>query len=85
MHHPTNRITHTTAFVTSVVDHCLEREIVKWVHHEGSIRRPIVPLANALTTKLHLAPEHDGDIPRNAVDKMTPSLRATYLEMLWVR
>ena len=24
--------------------------------HEGSIRRPIAPLANALTTELHLAP-----------------------------
>ena len=27
-----------------------------WVHHEGSIRRPIAPWANALTTELHLAP-----------------------------
>ena len=26
------------------------------VHHEGSIRRPIAPWANALTTELHLAP-----------------------------
>ena len=26
------------------------------VHHEASIRRPIVPRVNALTTKLHLAP-----------------------------
>ena len=25
-------------------------------HHEGSIRRPIAPWANALTTELHLAP-----------------------------
>ena len=25
-------------------------------HHEGSIRRPIAPSANALTTELHLAP-----------------------------
>ena len=29
MHHPTDRITHTTAFVTQVV---AEREIVQWVH-----------------------------------------------------
>ena len=56
MHHPTDRITHTTAFVTPVVEHWLEREIAQWVHHEGSIRRPIVPSANALTTELHLAP-----------------------------
>ena len=41
MHHPTDRITHTTAFVTSVMEHWLEREIAQWVHHEGSIRRPI--------------------------------------------
>ena len=31
MHHPTYRITHTTAFVTSVVEHWLEREIAQWV------------------------------------------------------
>ena len=92
MHHPTDRITHTTAFVTPVV----EREIAQWVHpmkdlttelhlakprgidptthrtmsersyhgptsrswvqHEGSIRRPIAPRANAVTTELYLAP-----------------------------
>ena len=27
MHHPTDRITHTTAFVIPVVEHWLEREI----------------------------------------------------------
>ena len=27
MHHPTDRITHTTAFVTPVVEHWLERKI----------------------------------------------------------
>ena len=31
MHHPTDRIAHTTAFVTPVVEHWLEREIAqKW-------------------------------------------------------
>ena len=30
MHHPTDRITHTTAFVTPVVAHWLEREIAQW-------------------------------------------------------
>ena len=34
----------------------LEREIAQWVHHEGSIRRPIAPWANTLTTELHLVP-----------------------------
>ena len=32
MHHPTDRITHTTAFVTPFVEHCLERELAQWVH-----------------------------------------------------
>ena len=34
LHTPSNRqdITHTTAFVTPVVDHWLEREIAQWVH-----------------------------------------------------
>ena len=32
MHHPTDKITHTTAFVTPVVEHWLEREIAQWVH-----------------------------------------------------
>ena len=32
MHHPTDRITHTTDFVTPVVEHWLEREIAQWVH-----------------------------------------------------
>ena len=39
MRHPTDRIAHTTAFVTPVVEHWVEREIA----HEGSIRRPIAP------------------------------------------
>ena len=32
MHHPTDRIAHTTAFVTPVVEHWLEREVAQWVH-----------------------------------------------------
>ena len=43
MHHPTDRIAHTTSFVKQVVEYWLEREIAQWVHHEGSIRRPIAP------------------------------------------
>ena len=31
MHHPTDRMTHTTAFGTPVVEHWLEREIAQWV------------------------------------------------------
>ena len=32
MHHPIDRITHTMAFVTPVVEHLLERVIAQWVH-----------------------------------------------------
>ena len=32
MHHPTDRIAHTTVFVTPVMEHWLEREIAQWVH-----------------------------------------------------
>ena len=32
MHHPTDRIAHTTAFVIPVVENWLEREIAQWVH-----------------------------------------------------
>ena len=31
MHHPTDRIAHTTTFVTPVMEHWLEREIAQWV------------------------------------------------------
>ena len=31
MHHPTDRIAHTMAFVIPVVEHWLEREIAQWV------------------------------------------------------
>ena len=33
MHHPTDRIAHTTAFVIPVVEHWLEWEKAQWVHH----------------------------------------------------
>ena len=32
MRHSTDRIAHTTAFVTPVVEQWLEREIAQWVH-----------------------------------------------------
>ena len=32
MHHPTDRVAHTIAFITPVVEHWLEREIAQWVH-----------------------------------------------------
>ena len=48
MHRPTERIAHTTTFVISVVEYCLEREIAQWVHHKASTRRPIAPRADAV-------------------------------------
>ena len=32
MNHPTDKIAHTTALVTPVMEHWLEREIAQWVH-----------------------------------------------------
>ena len=32
MHNPTDKIAHSMAFVTPVVEHWLEREIAQWVH-----------------------------------------------------
>ena len=37
IHHPTDRIIRTTAFVTPVMEHWLERVKAQWVYHEGSI------------------------------------------------
>ena len=48
-----NRIAHTTAFVTPVVEHWLEWEIAQWVHPMKDWSDD--PWAYALTTELHLA------------------------------
>ena len=62
------------SFFTPVVEHWLERELVMLVHHEGSIRRPIAPWANALTTELHIAPTdfivRYSQIPKNIIFKV---------------
>ena len=42
MHHPTDRTAHTTAFVTPVVEHWLEREIDQWVHCSFDLSCPIL-------------------------------------------
>ena len=41
MHHPTDRIAHTTAFVTPVVEHWLEREIVQYERKETQTKEPL--------------------------------------------
>ena len=44
MHHPTDRIAHTMAFVIPLV----EQEIAQWVHHEGLIHERTVHKNNRL-------------------------------------
>ena len=57
MHHPTYRIAaHTSVCYTSHGALAGTRNSSMGPPHEGSIRRPIAPWANALTTELHLAP-----------------------------
>ena len=48
MHHPTDRITHTTTFVTPVVEHWLERETAQWVHQSHSPAATCRPLDRAV-------------------------------------
>ena len=72
-------MTHTTAFVTPVVEHWLEGEIAQWVyHHEGSIRRPIAPRANSLTTELRLAPSQRYPDRHRMVSRLKISPFATF-------
>ena len=56
-------------FVTPVVEHWLESEIGKWVHHEGSIRRPITPrVAGFRHVKDEVKPEIKTDRQLISVD-----------------
>ena len=76
-----DRITHTTAFVTPVVEHWLEQEIAQWVHHEGLIRQPIAPRVNALTTELHLAPCRGQSL--TIPEAVTASRRVRRFQSMW--
>ena len=53
--HPTDRITHTTACVTTVMEQWLEREIAIWIQHGRSIRRPIAQLKHFEMLKWDMA------------------------------
>ena len=57
MHHPTDRIIQTSSSLAGT------RNSSMGSPHEGSIRRPIAPWANALTMEVHLAPEIKDIIP----------------------
>ena len=49
MHHPTDRIAHTTAFITPVVEHWLEREPMKDRSNDPSHHdRMLLPLVDTL-------------------------------------
>ena len=56
MHHPTDRVAHTTAFVTPVVENWLEREIgiretYLRVHiHSGFRTRPLAGTASGMAS-----------------------------------
>ena len=86
MHHPTDRIAHTTSFVTPVMEHWLEWEIVQCVHNEGSIQWPVAPWANALTMELHFIPilhRKEGKILVN--DVLTHLISNTVVWGMWLR
>ena len=51
MHHSTDSIAHTTAFVTPGIEHWLEREIAQWV---GSKERNVLYNDTLNTFYLHL-------------------------------
>ena len=53
MHHPTDRITHTTAFVTPVVDHWLKREI-----HNREGRTIVLKKTNGAVKRCQRHTEH---------------------------
>ena len=55
MYHPTDRITHTTAFVTPVVEHWLEREIAQWMIDPTTHRT----MSERSTSELRPAPWHN--------------------------
>ena len=67
MHHTTDRIAHTTAFGTPIVEHWLEREITRHGAQAGTRNNSTGPqcgidlkihhtMSRCWTTELHLAP-----------------------------
>ena len=64
---PPDRIIHTTAFVTPVVEPWLERDIAQWVHHEGSIRRNIKSQRSLTTKNLSECHGHVPLLPQTTV------------------
>ena len=76
MHHPTDRITHTTAFVTPVVEHWLEREIAQWVlkGNVGFILKNVLTRTRARCSSVVRAVAHGGPIELFLVPASAPRL-----------
>ena len=88
MHHPTARLTHTTAFGTPVVEYWLEWEIDQWVHYmnDRSVdpshhERTFLPrsyislhqrLQGVMLVHLHLIKYLDDDNTRNLTLEQVP-------------
>ena len=68
MHHPTDRIAHTMAFVTPVVENWQEQEIAQWVHPMKDRSDDPSHHERTLTTELHLTPFI---LLKGSVDHMT--------------
>ena len=82
-HHPTDRIAHTTAFVTPVVEHWLERAVAQCDHHERLTRRPIAPWAIDPTTRRTMSdwsdePSHHERLIRRPVAPRADALLRRY-------
>ena len=64
MHHPIDRIAHTTTFITPVLEHWLEREIAQWVHPSRVDPTTHRTMSERSTSELRPAPLWDGAYTR---------------------
>ena len=62
--HPTDKIAHTTAFVTPVVVYWLEREIAQWVHPTKDRRNDPSHHERTLVPRSYISLHHEGSIRR---------------------
>ena len=67
MHHPTDRITHTTAFVTPVVEHWLEREIAQWVEATSASSEADPLILTQETSVVELASQLQHSVTKKAL------------------
>ena len=75
-----DRITHTMASVTHVMEHWLEQEISLWVHHEGLIWRPITPWVGALSRTYISLPTIESSPLTYAPNDSIYRIKSFYLE-----